>query len=306
MERGKLGWKIRELTTERGIYQHGSLDKADPKFGYALDDQARALMVADELGEKELAEIYLKFIRDACVGGKCHQFFYGDERGWEEGCSEDALGLVLWALLKCRREEVEIIEDIKRKVSGWKYTRSIAIALLGLKEKYLADELVDMFYKKSSSKWQWFEDELVYANAVIPWSLWKFGEIEVAKKTTNFLIKECQIDGVPAPIGCKGWYKRGGKKALYDQQPVDVAYMVCCLEQAFFKTKESFYLEEAKKWWGWFWGNNTRGVRVVDEKGACFDAITDKEDKVNLNQGAESNICYLMAWLAAERLGLLN
>ena len=36
--------KIKLLTTNTGIYQHGKLNKPNPEFGYAIEDQARALI----------------------------------------------------------------------------------------------------------------------------------------------------------------------------------------------------------------------------------------------------------------------
>ena len=38
--------KIKSLTTSIGIYQHGKLNKPNPEFGYAIEDQARALTVS--------------------------------------------------------------------------------------------------------------------------------------------------------------------------------------------------------------------------------------------------------------------
>ena len=43
---------------------------------------------------------------------------------------------------------------------------------------------------------------------------------------------------------------------------------------------------------------------MLDENWACYDALTPHG--VNLNQGAESNICFLMAYLAAKRMGFTH
>jgi len=53
--------KIRSMTSDIGIYQHGKLNNPAPKFGYALEDQARALIVADEFKDKDLKDTYLGF-----------------------------------------------------------------------------------------------------------------------------------------------------------------------------------------------------------------------------------------------------
>ena len=33
--------KLRSMTSDIGIYQHGKLNKPDPEFGYAMEDQAQ-------------------------------------------------------------------------------------------------------------------------------------------------------------------------------------------------------------------------------------------------------------------------
>jgi hypothetical protein len=155
----------------------------------------------------------------------------------------------------------------------------------------------------------WFEDYLVYANAIIPWALWDIylkrkcsTSFEIAKKTTEFLIQNCQTNKIPSPIGSNGWYLRGKDKAIFDQQPIEAAYMICCLERAYYATGDAYYLDWAKKWYNWFWGFNIKNISLIDENFACYDALT--AEGVNLNQGAESNICFLMAYLAAKRLNI--
>ena len=46
----------------------------------------------------------------------------------------------------------------------------------------------------------------------------------------------------------------------------------------------------------WFLGNNLLGQVVYDqETGGCYDGV--QQNKINLNQGAESTISYLIARL---------
>jgi len=312
--------KIRQLTSKWGIYQHGHLKRPDPKFGYAIDDQARALIVANEFGDKNLEKIYLDFILSAIEEKNPYHYFYDKNNeivpDRKNRCSEDALGMIVWALMKAGRDgDIQFIVEMARK---WVYPRSIAYTILGLLEddkhmveNFLINNLIS--YYKEDGEWKWFDNSLTYGNALLPWVLWKRGvkrndkkALMIAETATKFLINTCQDEGVPMPIGCKGWYKKGGVKNKYDQQPVDAAYMVCCLEQAYLATNCKYYYEWADKWWNWFFGNNTKGVKLIDENGACFDAVTDKEGGLNLNQGAESNICFLMAYLAVKRLGLCD
>ncbi|MBE3088330.1 MAG: glycosyltransferase, partial [Chloroflexi bacterium] len=73
--------KIRSMTSNIGIYQHGKLSSPDPKFGYALEDQARALIVADEFKDKNLKDIYLNFVLKAQREDGLLYHFYYDNNG---------------------------------------------------------------------------------------------------------------------------------------------------------------------------------------------------------------------------------
>lgn len=323
--------KVRQLTTKIGIYQHGKFNQPDPSFGYALEDQARALIVAYQFGAKDLEKTYLNFIIKARNKDTfLNQFYYEDKRGFVEDITpftvldrQEAYGITLWALFSTNNFQNE---KIKMKLlinqlntHSWVSPRAIATALLGLSflptqsplEKELTEKMHQFYKQVAAENWQWFENYLTYANAILPWACWEISlsrkdrEMEkIADITTKFLIDNCQIKGIPAPIGNQGWYKKGGEKALFDQQPIDVAYMVCCLEKAYLCTKNQFYLNWAKKWWEWFWGNNINKISLIDKDNACYDSLN--KEGVSLNQGAESNICFLMAYLAAKRLNIAD
>ena len=328
--------KIRSMTSDIGIFQHGKLNKPDPEFGYALEDQARALIVVDEFKDKKLQKIYLNFIQNAQrEDGLLHHFyFYTNGKSFNNGKGhfrneeynsksnlKEAYGLTLWSLLATNINKDDdlkkIIKNLIKDSYSWTSPRAISSALLGLLnldhheslENELKTKLHDHYFDSCSADWEWFENYLVYANAIIPWALWDIYlkrkckiSFEIAKKTTEFLIINCQENNIPSPIGNKGWYPRGKSKALFDQQPIDAGYMVCCLEKAYYATGNSYYLDWAEKWYNWFWGVNIKNIPLIDKIFACYDALTP--EGVNLNQGAESNICFLMAYLAAKRLDL--
>ncbi len=323
--------KIRSMTSNIGIYQHGKLDKPDPGFGYALEDQARALMVVDEFKDKGLKDIYLNFILKARrEDGLLYHFYYENngkglfknEEYDSKSNIKEAYGITLWSLLSTKISKdvfnKKIIGNLIKDASSWTSPRAISTALLGLLsldyqhslENELREKLHNFYFETYSNDWVWFENYLVYANAIIPWALWETYSrrkckisFEIAKETTRFLIEKCQENDIPSPVGNKGWYLKGDKKALYDQQPIDPAYMVCCLEKAYRVTEDKFYLDWAGKWYRWFWGYNIKGIPLIDKNFACYDSLT--LEGVNLNQGAESNICFLMAFLAARRLGII-
>ncbi|MCL6087044.1 MAG: hypothetical protein M1475_01405 [Actinobacteria bacterium] len=327
--------KIKSMTTDIGIYQHGKLNQPNPEFGYALEDQARALIVASELEDKRLQKIYLDFILNAKrKDGLLYHFYYenrDDSNGIfknEENNSrpniQEASGITLWSLLTLpdNRENKggteEIIKNLMNDAFNWTSPRAISAALLGLVqlsnesnlEILLKKKLHNLYFDSHDENWIWFENYLVYANAIIPWSLWELylkrnckTSFEIAGKTTDFLLQTCSINNIPAPVGNKGWCHKGGIKAIYDQQPIDAAYMVCCLEKAYNATSSKHYLDWAKKWYEWFLGNNIHHISLISKDFACFDGLTAAG--VNHNQGAESNICFIMAYLAAKRLSII-
>jgi len=327
----KILQKIKQFTTETGIYQHGNFNQPDPYFGYALEDQARALIVAHEFGAKDLEEIYVNFIiRARNKDTFLNQYYYEDERGFIEDITpltvldrQEAYGVTLWALFSTNNFQNEkikpLINQLLTNAHLWVSPRAIATALLGLSclptqsplEKELTEKMHQFYKQVATEDWQWFENYLTYANAILSWACWEISlsrrdkEMEkIADITTKFLIDKCQVKGVPAPIGNQGWYKKGGEKALFDQQPIDAAYMVCCLEKAYQVTQNQFYFDWTKKWWGWFWGNNLLKLPLIDQNFTCYDGLPN--NRTSLNQGAESNICFVMAYLAAQRLNIID
>ncbi|MHB1347052.1 MAG: hypothetical protein ACYCXK_06125 [Candidatus Humimicrobiaceae bacterium] len=326
--------KIKSMTTDIGIYQHGRLNKPDPEFGYALEDQSRALLVANYADDHALEKIYIDFIiRAKRKDGLLHHFYFEDDKDGifknsENGLkpnTELAFAITLWTLLRVYEnkrinKDIEpILDRLIKDAFKWTSVRAMATAILGLttleetssQEEIFKNKLNQLFINSASGSWIWFEDYLCYANAIIPWCFWELylkrkcrKSLEIAIKTTDFLIDTCQENKIPSPIGNNGWYYKGSQKALFDQQPIDAAYMVCCLEKAFEATGKEFYLYWAKKWFGWFFGNNIKSISLLDNDYGCFDALTP--NGVNLNQGAESNICFLMAYFAAKRLDILN
>ena len=64
--------------------------------------------------------------------------------------------------------------------------------------------------------------------------------------------------------------------------------------------KDNDYLLKQTQAFNWFLGNNhLHQILYNPATGGCYDGL--EEDNINLNQGAESTVCYLMA-----RLSMLN
>lgn len=98
-------------------------------------------------------------------------------------------------------------------------------------------------------------------------------------------------------IGNDGWYKRGGKRAIFGQQSIDAGYLVAAYLAAYEVTRQERYFQLAQAAFEWFLGRNRLGVSLYDfDSGACADGLDPQG--VSLNQGAESAVCFLLALLA--------
>ncbi|HSX57773.1 MAG TPA: hypothetical protein VLE47_00685 [Candidatus Saccharimonadales bacterium] len=327
---------LRRLTNDTGIIQHTKYAVPDRNMGYSVDDNARALIVTmlyHKLfgGEEalDLADNYLSYVQHSKSSDDWfYNFMTFDNKFLDHAKTEDGFGRVFWALgyiifAKPRRDLVlgarHTIGEIMGNVRKLKYPKAKAYTIAGLyylsqsenydwaraEIEYLADDLVKGYLKHSDKSWRWFEESMTYANGIYPYALTlayqatkKEEYFEIACESLEFLEKETTTSsGVPNPVGQDGWYKKGGKKADYDQQPVEAAKMVIANLALYKVTFAQKYYDQAKNWFSWYFGNNLNKVEVYDsETKGCFDGINP--EGVNLNQGAESVITYLIAYLA--------
>lgn len=318
-----------QITSKIGLYQHCQYDKPDERFGYSIDDNARAIivcyMIKDLYHDKKmdkLIRIYFEFIKRAQLkSGHFHNFADRDGNYIDKQGSQDSQGRTLWALgymVGQAKQNPSLAEEAKAVMKKFrfgftalKYSRTQAFAMLGYyyggdkkRVKKLADKLVERYNQNESENWHWFDPELTYSNGIMPYSMLKAYEMtnnieykRIALESLSFLRNKCVINGLPAPIGQKGWFYRGGKKAKYDQQVVDAADMILALTAAWQITKEEKYFDKTWKWWNWFWGNNINSKPFIDPKsGGCYDGLI--KGGFNLNQGAESIVCYLLSYLS--------
>jgi len=166
------------------------------------------------------------------------------------------------------------------------------------------DRLVELYQATSQADWQWFEGYLTYSNGVMPEALLlgyratmdeKY--LTVGKTTLDFLIKESFVNGIYMPIGQHGWYNQNGRRYHFDQQPEEVMSMVYALSAGYAVTGDEEYSRLMRQAFNWFLGDNSLNQVVYDRTtGGCYDGIGSTT--INLNQGAESTISYLLARLA--------
>jgi glycosyltransferase involved in cell wall biosynthesis len=176
--------------------------------------------------------------------------------------------------------------------------------------KYFADRLVQMYRHEADEDWQWFESYLTYANSILPEAMlcaWlATGEQlykEIARTTFDFLLSKIYIKNNIKVISNKTWLYKGQEYAQElegGEQPIDVAYTIIALNKFYQVFPYDKYRQKMEKAFNWFLGNNHLHQIIYNPcTGGCYDGL--EENYVNLNQGAESTVSYLMARLTIEK-----
>lgn len=323
------------LTDDTGMIQHANYTIPDRKTGYCIDDNARALMLvlwADFLlkdeDAKRLIPVYASFMRfmQKEDGGFANFMDYNRNHMEEKG-SDDSNGRAIWSLgfliWRTKNESLRSFacEMLKRSfnIIPKLNLRGKAFAALGIvcylrvfasdEQAYeilkkISSELLSSYDKHTGQQWRWFEDILCYDNAIMPMALFNaYGILRdekvlgTAKESLAYLEKIVFNNGILSVVGNNGWYRKGAKKAQFDQQPIDAASMVMALQSAYKVTNDSEYLKKMKMAFDWFLGENELGIPMYDmsSKG-CSDGLM--ESGASKNQGAESTVSFLLALLA--------
>lgn len=169
--------------------------------------------------------------------------------------------------------------------------------------KMFADRMVQMYRHESDENWKWFEGYLTYANSVLPEALLLCYAVtgntiygEVAKESFDFLLSQTFENDMIKVVSNRGWQIKGERSERYGEQPIDVAYTILALRKFHDIYKSEEYLNKMETAFNWFLGNNHLQHVIYNPcTGGCFDGL--EEHSVNLNQGAESTVSYLMARL---------
>ena len=180
--------------------------------------------------------------------------------------------------------------------------------------KELANRLVQMYRHEADDEWFWFESYFTYANSILSEALlcaWlATGDQvykEIAKSSFDFLLSLTFQDNKIRVISNKTWLHKGAKliqetanNPLGGEQPIDVAYTILALSKFHHAFENEKYLHKMEMSFNWFLGNNHLNQIIYNPcTGGCYDGLEDQN--INLNQGAESTISYLMARLAVEK-----
>lgn len=250
---------------------------------------------------------------------------------------EDSNGRALWALGyiiskkglipgKICSEAIVIFRKVIPHIETIHSPRAMAFAIKGLylyQESFksiqnqiliktLANRLIRSYKEVSDEKWQWFEDSLTYANSILPeamlyaWLITGESEYrEIAITSFNFLLSETFNENGIEVISNRGWLKKGEVASHFGEQPIDVAYTIMTLSRFYEAFGDEEYLVKMEIAFNWFLGNNRLHQTIYNPRtGGCYDGLEDSH--VNINQGAESTISYLMARLTVDKYRMVK
>ncbi len=323
------------MTDDTGIIQHATYSVPSRNSGYCVDDNARALIVAlqaDRLNSdpqtKRLITTYLSYLYSAQKDeGDFKNFMNYDRSPGPSQSSDDCQGRAIWALGTtielaaddgCRMLAQEILFRALPRAMDLG-PRGTATTILGLASfiaaepsaptantiraniSLLADKLVKRYEQEATHDWGWFEPTLTYDNALIPLALFKaffvtgeWASLRVARESIEFLEDICFEDHLLTLVGNASWHSRGGKKPPADEQAIDAAAFVLAFRGAYLATGDHRYLSRMRESFAWFLGTNRLGVPLYDSvTTGCRDGLG--ATRANLNQGAESTICFLLS-----------
>jgi len=277
---------------------------------------------------RQLSVRYLAFLLNAfnTSSGRFRNFMAYDRRWLEETGSEDSHGRAMWALgtvvgrarLEAHRGlATHLFYQALPALEATTSPRTWAFALLGCNEylshfsgdlkaqqmrDLLARRLLQSLRNYATADWPWFENSLSYANAVLPHALMVGGHAmdnqEMVTGAFDALEWLADIQNMSgrcfSPIGSNGFYHKGGRRARFDQQPIEAQAMVSACLQAFRISAAPQWRVRARLAYDWFLGKNDLGAPLYDsQSGSGRDGL--HVDRVNENRGAEATLAFLQS-----------
>jgi glycosyltransferase involved in cell wall biosynthesis len=329
------------ICDQTGILQHSVHSVPDRAHGYCVDDNARALMLANRLGSEcephrsQLATTFAAFIQSAWNApvGEFRNFM-GYGRNWlEERGSEDSCGRTLWTLgatacegqtAPLRRWALGLFDQAASSALGYGSPRASAFAMLGA--NYLlradpgnrpalailsrgADRLLSLFQQVRSSDWPWFESVLAYDNCRLSEAMIRAGLRLDRPELTQcglgtlgwIMVRQTSPTGHFRPVGSDSFDRAFEWPRPFDQQPVEAWAAIDACAAAYDVTGSDEWLDLARMAYGWFGGANDRGLAVGDPLSGTCRDGITPRG-LNRNEGAESVLAYQLATLAMRAL----
>jgi glycosyltransferase involved in cell wall biosynthesis len=172
-----------------------------------------------------------------------------------------------------------------------------------------ANRMARMYEHEADKNWQWYESYLTYANSALPEAMLfaflatgKTNYQSISLLTFDFLLGKIFTHDYLQVISNKGWLHNGQELNFENkggEQPIDVAYTIMALSEFYETFKIEDYKNKMQLAFDWFLGKNHLNQIVYNPcTGGCYDGL--ETTHINLNQGAESTISYLLARLTIE------
>lgn len=320
---------LRDLTDERGLWEHASYSTPRQEHGFCNDDNARALViVAHERIEDltDLARIYLGYVREARKPDGTFRNRRDATGSWARATgSDDSQGRAWWGLGATARQAPEewmrkaALEEFESCASFESpHLRANAYAALGAAEAingnsefHPAIELLDrttrLIAGAARSTIPWPEPRLTYDNARIPEALLAAGAALGDERRTILGIRLLEWLTLNESRGSEfsftpvGGRRPGDRSPKFDQQPIEAWAMIDACDRALSVTGDSRWHELALRAGTWLLGrNDSRAVMYQTLTGGTYDGLT--ATGVNFNQGAESTLAGLGLLQTAARL----
>jgi hypothetical protein len=248
------------------------------------------------------------------------------QRRWlTAGISDDSHGRTLWSLGMVLGRSTSIA---LHNMAGWMFEQALpailkttsprawAFTLIGIHEylrrfagareanqvrEELANRLLTMYKNNRTEEWRWYEDSLTYCNAALSHALIMSGRwipnaamMEAGFESLYWLADLQRADKEGGHFVPNGFYKRGGERVRFDQQPVEAQAMVSACLEAYKISGDKRWHREARRAFEWFLGRNDLSIPIYDPTtGGCRDGL--HPDRPNENQGAESTLAFLQA-----------
>ncbi len=328
---------LERMTDGTGIIQFSKGSLPDYKTGYCLDDNARALLLCLRAYKRYKDDDFLQLIYRYSTyvihmrnkNGSFKNYMNYNRDFIDMVGSDDAFGRAIWSLGYLIRYApndsiLQTGHEVFVRSLGWfeelTHVRGYANTMLGLyhyikkypdREEFsirldrLAQKMVEAYHQFSTSEWHWFEDVLTYDNGLLTAAMYRAYEVlhndhylEIADESCAFLESKCLTEGYLRIIGNREWYPMFGDLSIFAQQPIDAASMVIMYHCKYQAIESEDTVQKLKTCFEWFLGNNDLNLPLYDEEtGGCNDGL--EELSINRNQGAESTISYIHAYLIA-------
>jgi hypothetical protein len=319
------------MTDHRATFEHALLAEPRREHGYCTDDVARVLVVATREPNASgslngLAAKALQFLNDAqSYDGGCRNRMNTAGRWTDQASTHDHWGRMIWGLgTAAANSDVSLVRRLaviqfeRAAKARSPHPRASAFAAIGAADvlafepghaqalRLLNDYAAGVCEPVQDAEWPWPEPRLSYANAVLPEAMIATGAalddqalLERGLRSLEWLLAHETHHGhlSPTPVGGRG---PGDGRPAFDQQPIEVATLAEACARAATADPRPLWPEGIASAAAWFGGANDAGLPMWDpDTGGGFDGL--HEDRVNLNQGAESTLAVISTLQLARR-----